>query len=63
MVNLCLGVAIYYVYFGQPLNDFYATNGVTAPDLLTPMDIPNNTSVPMLPSDPDVDNNIKVIPE
>jgi intracellular multiplication protein IcmM len=63
IINLGLGVAIYYVYFAQPPNDFYATNGVTSPELLTSMDIPNNTSVPMLASDPDVDNTIKVIPQ
>ena len=62
-VNVCLGAAIYYVYFGQPQNDFYATNGETSPELLTPMDEPNNTSVPVLANDPDVDNTIKVIPQ
>ena len=61
--NLSLSLLIYYVYFNQPGHDFYATNGVTAPIMLTPMDVANSTSVAMLANDPPDDNDIKVIPE
>ena len=62
-INLMLGLGIYYLYFNQPEHDFYATNGVTSPEMLTPMDTRNDTSVPLLPNDPDIDNEIKVMPE
>ncbi len=61
--NLILGFAIYYVYFNRSGHDFYATNGVTSPVMLTPMDVPNNTSVALLASDPENDFEIKVIPQ
>ena len=63
ILNLALGVVIYFIYFGRPQNDFYATDGVTPPVLLTAMDIPNNTSVALLASDPETDNDVKVIPQ
>lgn len=52
LINLILGVAIYYVYFHQPSRNYYATNGVTAPEPLAPMAQPNNSSYPLLPPDP-----------
>ncbi len=64
IINLCLGGAIYYVYFGEPGHDFYATNGVTPPVKLTSMDAPNNTSVALLANDDDNDSDdVKVIPQ
>ncbi len=62
-INLALGCVIYYVYLIRPEHDFYATNGVTAPVMLTAMDVPNSTSVALLASDPVNDNDIKVIPQ
>ena len=62
-INLCLGGAIYYTYFSRPLNDFYATNGVTPPDMLTAMDEANESSVPMIADDDEGDVQIKVIPQ
>ena len=61
--NLVFGLAIYYVYFNEPGHDFYATSGVTAPIMLTAMDVPNTTSVALLANDPVNDNDIKVIPQ
>ena len=61
--NLCLGLLLHYVYFHQPGHDFYATNGVTPPVMLTSMDVPNDTSVALLANDPENDNDIKVIPQ
>lgn len=62
-INLSLGFAIYYAYFSRPEHDFYATNGVTPPILLTPMDLPNETSVALLANDPDDEDDTKVIPQ
>lgn len=62
-INLLLVIAIYYACFSQPEADFYATNGVTAPVELTPMDQPNNTSLPLLANDPESGNENKVIPQ
>ena len=61
--NISLGLLIGYVYFNRPPHDFYATNGVTSPVMLTSMDIPNNTSVALLANDPENDNDLKVIPQ
>lgn len=63
IINLSLGVAIYYVYFSQPEHDFYATSGVTPPIMLTAMDVPNETSVALLANDPDDQDDTKVIPQ
>ena len=63
ILNLFLGFAIYYTYFGRPDHDFYATNGVTAPNPLIPMDSPNNSSVALLAPDPSDSNDTKVIPQ
>ena len=61
--NMLLIVSVYYVYFNRPDNDFYSTDGVTAPVMLTAMDMPNNTSVALLANDPNTENDIKVIPQ
>jgi intracellular multiplication protein IcmM len=63
LMNLLLGVAIQVVYFNQPENDFYATNGATSPVTLTAMESPNNASAAMLASDPDNESDIRVIPQ
>ena len=63
LLNLFLGLAIYYTYFGRPDYHFYATNGVTPPDPLTPMDSPNNSSVALLAPDPTDDSNTNTTPQ
>ena len=63
IINLCLGGAIYYAYFSEPGHDFYATNGITKPEQLTPMDSPNNTSVALLANDDNDNDDVKVIPQ
>ncbi len=63
LLNIFFSVAIYYTYFDRPAHDFYATNGVTAPVQLTPLDEANYTSVPLLSSNPMTDNTQKAIPE
>ena len=63
LMNLLLGMAVYYVYFNQPEHDFYVTDGVTPPVSLTPMDEPNETSVPLLANDPGTDDENRTIPQ
>ena len=63
IINLLFGCAIYYVHFNHSGPDFYATNGGTPPVMLTAMDSPNDTSVAFLASDPDINDDVKVIPQ
>ena len=64
IVNLCLTVGIYYFNFNHPEHAFYATNGVTYPDRLIPMDQRNYSSTALLAPDPVNENtNNKVIPQ
>ncbi len=63
LMNLLLGMAVYYVYFNQPEHDFYVTDGVTPPVSLTPMDEANETSVPLLANDPGTDDETRAIPQ
>lgn len=62
-INMALLIGIYYSYFNRPEHDFYATDGVTPPILLTAMDERNNTSMPMLANDQAQDDNNRVIPK
>ncbi|WP_133128942.1 type IVB secretion system protein IcmM/DotJ [Legionella nagasakiensis] len=61
VLNVFLGMGIYYAYFNLPEPDFYATSGVTPPVMLTSLDEPNYTSVPLLASEAGSNNN-KVMP-
>lgn len=63
VINLILGCGIYYTYFNLPEPEFYATSGIAPPVLLTALDMPNNTSVALLAPDPDVETNVKKIPQ
>ncbi|MDI9817882.1 MULTISPECIES: type IVB secretion system protein IcmM/DotJ [unclassified Legionella] len=62
-INLLLGVAIYYVHFNQPERDFYATNGISPPVKLTPLDARNDSGTALLEPDPVNDDEPKVIPQ
>lgn len=63
LLNFALCCGIYYSYFNQPAREYYATNGVTLPVLLLPMNTPNNSSVALLPPDPTNVEAAKVIPQ
>lgn len=63
VLNLLMSLAIYYLYFHQPIRDFYATSGVTAPVQLKPLDEPNKSATPLLAPDPINDETVKVIPQ
>jgi intracellular multiplication protein IcmM len=60
--NVGLGVIFYFIYFAQPDPEYYSTNGITSPVKLTPLDGANNTSSPLLASDPENEEGTKVIP-
>lgn len=65
VVNVLLGGALFYAYLKVPARHFYATNGEVPPTELTAMTAPNETSVALLPADPDVDDDAteKLIPK
>lgn len=54
ILNICLGAAIYKVYFHTPKRHYYVTNGVTPPMELTALDSANESSEPLLGNDPDM---------
>ncbi len=63
LMNVLLGVGLFYVYLHMPARQFFATNGVVPPTELTAMDEPNETSVPLLAADPDINDDVKLIPK
>lgn len=63
VINLALISGIYYAYFNQPEREYYASNGVTPPMLLSPRDTPNDSSAALLPPDPVNAPPVKLIPE
>ena len=63
LVSIVLSAAISYLYFHQPMRQFYATNGITAPVQLDPLDSANNLSKALLPPDPVIPGQTKLIPE
>ena len=63
LISLLLGVAIGYRYFHQPEQHFYATNGFTAPIELNPLSAANDSQNPLLPPDPILSDQTKLIPE
>lgn len=62
MVSVFLLLLIIYFYLNIPNPDYYATNGVTAPIPLRELDKANQLSSPLLPPDPMIENQTKVIP-
>jgi hypothetical protein len=62
-LNLLLGMSLYFMYFNKADPDFYATSGVTPPIELTPLDQPNYTAIALLASDPENEDDTKVIPQ
>ncbi len=63
ILNVFLGIAIYYVYFGYPEPDYYATDGVTPPVPLIAMDEPNESTNALLANDQDNNDNTKAAPQ
>lgn len=63
VINLSLSAVLYYIYFNRPEPDYYATDGVRPPLNLVEMNEPNNSSVPILKSDPVDDQPVNVMPQ
>jgi len=61
ILNAFLAMGIYYVYFGQPEPDYYATDGITPPVQLTAMDQPNDSPNPLLANDQNDNENSKSV--
>ena len=62
-ISVLLGVGLFYAYRHIPERHYYATNGEVPPTELTALNAPNETSVPLLPNDPTVDSDVKLIPK
>lgn len=62
-LNMILGLAVRHVYLKRPEHHFYATNGVTPPQTLVSMSMPNQTDQPLLSADPADADELKLIPE
>lgn len=63
VLNVLLGLGVVYAYFQIPMRHYYATNGEVPPLELTPMDAPNETSIPLLAADPEIDDDKRIIPK
>jgi len=55
ILNLILILSCYYFYFKWPDRRFFASDGVSQPVELTPLDGPNMTAKALLPPPPPVD--------
>ncbi|MDF1645977.1 MAG: type IVB secretion system protein IcmM/DotJ [Legionellaceae bacterium] len=63
LISVLLGLGLFYVYVHIPERHYYATNGEVPPTELTAMDAPNETAIPLLAADPDIDDDEKLIPK
>ena len=63
LTSIVLSVAISYLFIHQPERQYYATNGITAPVQLTPLDAANKSSNALLQPDPVIPGQTKLIPE
>lgn len=63
VINVLLGLAIHYAYFSRTQPAFYATNGVTPPVMLTAREEANASSAPLLASNQEQTDEIKLIPQ
>ena len=62
LINIVLGILIVYVYTGRVPPKYYASNGMTGPMELKPLDAPNDSPNPLLESEPEPVENTKLIP-
>ncbi len=63
ILNLFLTGAIHSRLARMPQPDFYATDGIATPTLLSPLSEPNLTAAPLLPDDPPEEMTIRELPE
>lgn len=62
-LNVLLGFAIFQIYFNEPERDFYATDGVTPPVKLAPIDHPNDSSSALLADEQNNYDNGRAVPQ
>lgn len=62
VLNLVLVLLIVFVYLNRNAPSYYASNGMTAPMLLSPLKAPNDSSAPLLGSEPTPAGEAKYIP-
>lgn len=62
LLNLMLGFLIIYVYLNRAAPTYYASNGMTGPMILKPLQAPNNSSTPLLESEPQSSGAVKQVP-
>ena len=62
-LNVILSLVVSHIYFNRPDYVYYSTNGVTKPMPLHALMAPNQSSVPLLASDPVTDDVPKQAPE
>lgn len=67
IVSLCINLFVIlvtgYIYFNAKQPDAYATNGITAPIKLTPLNSPNYSDQYLLSPDLQTEDETRVIPE
>ena len=63
LLNLALIIVIWMIHQHQARPNFYATNGATPPIPLTALLQPNESSTPLLSSDPIGEKQVKLIPQ
>ena len=63
ILNLVLSAAIHSRLVKIPQPDFYATDGVSALVSLTPLNVPNRSSIPLLPDDLPEEISLKDLPQ
>lgn len=63
ILNVILIIGIYYAHFNQFIPAHYATNGITPPEMISPMKQPNYGPTPLLPNDPENDDQVRAIPQ
>jgi intracellular multiplication protein IcmM len=63
LLSVLMTIVIAYMYLNEPERDYYATSGIAPPVKLQPMVTPNMTTQPMLKSDPEMDDEQRVIPQ
>jgi intracellular multiplication protein IcmM len=57
------GLLLFYRYLTEPERDFYATSGIAPPIQLQPLLTPNYSSNALLPPDPPVEREERLIPQ
>lgn len=63
ILNLLLSYLAVHLFLNRPQSTYFSTDGITPPVELTGMSTPNESSTPILGSEPKADTEVKEIPE